>query len=346
MDIPTRCASASDLPALRAIWDEAFGDEAGFFDFFFEPSLCIVADDAGSPGAAGYLVPCGDYVAGSQRSACAMIYGVAASSASRNRGLGAAVVRGLISAAGGRGFPSVVLCPSGDSLFEYYSKRSDMRDCFMVRERRFPPGAMEDGHTPLSRVSPSEYLSIRESVLEGIPHIASTTGILDYQAYLCGSSASAGSGSSAGSAASSGSGSGSGSGASAGLGSSPTDRGGLFTADTPGGPACLIVELQDDGSVRINELLAPHGCEHGIVAAVANTYPSFEYIVRSPVVDAQDLHQARRFGMLAAMQVRGGDPAPGGSAHSSVPGGGIAGSGVLTPGVSALPAPWYGPALD
>lgn len=323
----TRCPGSSDISALRRIWTSAFGvgDDEDFFSFYFKPELCVTADHEGVPAAAGYLVPFGNLICGGESVPCAMIYAVAVLPGQRNRGLGTHIVNDLVRLAQSAGYPAVVLCPSEDSLFDYYKARSALRDWFFVSERHFRVIERTDTTPLLSRVSPYEYSCLRERLLQQIPHIAINTDALKYQEKLC-----------------------------------APYGGGLYSISAPGISACAIVEKQPDGSVSVKELLTRDVSEQAAVASIAAEFPAQDYIVRTPALigrqaaklldctdeadataqrtaeyctepefaEMQPDRSVRRFGMLTVTSA-----APG---HTQIP-------------LSSEPstyAPWYGPAFD
>jgi len=244
MEIITRQPRTNETPALRRIWRKAFGgsDEAAFFGFHYKPELCLAAVCDGAPVAAGYLLPAGRLAGYGSNVSCAMIYGVAALPECHGRGFGTAVVRDLISKGRGEGFGAIVLCPSEDALFEYYSSRTEFRDWFFTQERRFeaPPS---DTPVILEKISAREYGLVREKLLTRMPHIEMDPRALEYQSLLC-----------------------------------QKFGGGLFA--TPGGDACTVVECQPDGAVWVKELLPKY--EYTVLSAIAAAYPAREYFVRTP----------------------------------------------------------------
>ena len=59
-------AAVPDIPALKALWHEVFGDDIAdidrFFETFYAPDLTAVIHDGGTPVAAAYAVPSGELV--------------------------------------------------------------------------------------------------------------------------------------------------------------------------------------------------------------------------------------------------------------------------------------------
>ena len=263
----TRCAQNSDIPALHSIWESAFGegDFNDFFEFYFKPELCIVAECEGSPAGAGYLVPFGDLICSGLKVPCAMIYAVAVLPAFRNLGLGESVVRGLIAHGKSSGYPAIVLCPSSDSLFSYYSERSDLRDWFFTVEQHLTEIRTSENAARLNRFSAEDYRNLRETLLSGTPHIATCRDAFLFQDILC-----------------------------------MHDGGGLFTTATTGGDACAVVERQPDGAVWVKELLAPVGCDSEALSSVAAEFPAASYLIRTPSTPARPRPGNRRFGMISA----------------------------------------------
>ena len=260
-----RTAKSGDRKSLQIIWNTVFGDPHeeidAFFSIFPEPGMAVVADTGTGPVAAGYILPTGNLLYHGSIITCAMIYSVATLPEYRNRGYGAAVVRELISLGYARGYKALVLCPSSDSMYEYYSKRSDMRSWFYTSEMSFSSAPASD-KAALIRVAEEEYSNLREHLLAGTPHIAFDKRMLSYQLALAGRSG-----------------------------------GGLFRADAPGGVGCAVVEMQTDGGVWIKELLASGADEHCVLSAIALKYPAAEYTVRTPALSPAPA--TRRFGMLA-----------------------------------------------
>lgn len=333
----TRQPDAGDMPALRHIWKTVFAgdDDEVFFDMLYDPGMCVAAWHGGALAAAGYLLPTGRFVCGGNSYPCAMIYAVATLPGYRGLGFGSAITRSLISLGRAAGYPAIVLRPATDSLFEYYSKRTEMKDWFYAVERRFekPPGATSTpasgyenrwaekegvepsqasipkrGHgTGPGKIGVKEYIRLRESLLGGLPHIEPDQLIVEYQGLLC-----------------------------------RKYGGGLYKAETPGGTSCAVVEPDRDGTVWIKELLAPGGGEDDALAAILSAFPAKSYIVRTPArlndsgpqlaAQPQDSSAFRvphsatsgfaRFGMLAAPRA------------------------LFSSENAEKAAPWYGLALD
>jgi GNAT superfamily N-acetyltransferase len=243
--VPVRSANNDDIPALRFIWNEVFGmiGEDSFFNHLFNPKLCVIAESATTPAAMGFLIETGEIITNREPIPCAMIYAVATLREHRGKGFGTAIVQKLIRTARELGYPAIVLCPSDDELFEYYSKRTELHDWFYVNQKIIGSTAIGKSPPPLDRISAGEYKNHREKLLEGSIYVKQDIRLLEYQAMLCDE-----------------------------LG------GGLFKS----GDSCAVVELQPDGVVWIKELLISNGNIDDFVTAVAYNFPASEYIVRTP----------------------------------------------------------------
>lgn len=266
-----RCPRNDELPALLHIWESAFGDDDmdAFFAFYADSCRrAAVVDD--TPVAAGYLLHAGNLICDGQATPCAMIYAVAVLPEFRNRGLGAGIVSELISAGREAGYPAIVLCPSEDSLFEFYGSRAGFHDWFSIVERALACPSPLDPQPGLCEISPEEYCSLREDLLCRTPHIETDVRALSYQSLLC-----------------------------------RQHGGGLFRIDAPDGVSCAVIERQPGGTVWVKELLTPEvivtdSALSIALSALAPVFPASEYIVRTLAVQNDARPGSRRFGMLAA----------------------------------------------
>jgi GNAT superfamily N-acetyltransferase len=274
-EILTRNPRADEIHLLKSLWSSVFGNIGidAFFRLFFKTELCVVAEKNGSLAAMGYLIPSGNIVSAANGTdnkrpvKCAMIYSVGTLPEHRGLGLGTIIVNNLISLAGESGYDAVVLCPSEDGLFEYYGKRTKLRDWFYISESIFtkPP---EGTPTVLpAEISVDEYMSAREKLLTDVVHIRQEEQMFKYQLELC----------------------------------NELD-GGLFRI----GDSCAVVERQSDKVIWVKELLIPgkdnicyysHPDEidyKNALASIAHLFPANEYFVRTPAKTGN----GQRFGML------------------------------------------------
>ena len=239
---------SGDIPALKALWCNVFGDADAFVDafmeMFFDNSVCVLAEVGESLAAMGFLLPVG-FLRTPDRDdiSCGMIYAVATEPSMRGKGCGEAVTRGLLDAASEEGTGAVVLCPAEETLFDYYSQRVGLESAFCCTEERI--SILPGDATRLQRVTVAEYIKVRESILKNTPHITFDERCFEYQGQLGGD-------------------------------------GGLFTADCgEGEPCCAAVEVCN-GVVRIVELL---GDGEKLLHAIAQKFTAENYFVRRPGTD-------------------------------------------------------------
>jgi len=264
MSIITRNPQPDELSSLLYIWSTVFGDTGrdSFFLHYFKPQHCIIAESGGRPAAAGYLVPFGELRSVHDCCSCGMIYSVATLPGYRGSGFGTAVVNGLISLADKLDYSAVVLCPSEDKLFEYYDKRTDLRDWFYVNELSVKNDSLSKKAPKPVKLSAREYAILRESFLSGLIHVKHNDNIFEYQSLLC-----------------------------------DECGGGFFRIDD----CCAVVECDTQKRVIIKELLHS-SVKNGNLSAVDITktisslsqfFAAEEYIVRFP----SRAGEGRRFGM-------------------------------------------------
>ena len=263
----TRAASEYDRNALQRLLQTVFKDSDSqigiFFNAYFDPSSVVLVEDGAEIAAAGYLLPVGDLVCNAQSLPCAMIYAVGALPSHRNLGYGSAVVRDLISLGLGTGYKAIVLCPSSDSLFEYYSAHSNLTAWFYANEQAYSDIPAANNGVKLAPVAEAAYRQLREGILNGAPHIDFDIRALAYQLIM-----------------------------------SQQSGGNLFHARSPSGDACFVTEMQQDGALWIKELLTKGIDELDVLSAIAAAFPASQYIYRSPASIKRPQSGVRRFGML------------------------------------------------
>ena len=245
----------NEVPALRHIWGTVFGssDFELFLGHYFALERCVVSEHGCTLASAGYYLPAGNIVFGGQIVPCAMIYAVATLPEYRNKGHGTAVVRSLIRRARDAGYPAVVLCPSSDELFGYYSAHTGLHDWFFVCEHRFNEAPKDAWEYPLEEITAVEYARLRKTLLAGFPHVDSALSSFEYQGLLC-----------------------------------KEFGGGFFRIDIPGGISCAVVEQHADGTVWARELLMPAGGEADVFSSIVAAFPADEYVVRTPVINRNE----------------------------------------------------------
>ena len=126
------------IPALRRLWQQAFGDTDEFLDLFFESGFsydrCRCVFREGEPVAAHYLFDCrwnGKKVA--------YMYALAVEKNSRGQGLSRLLIRETHAQLRLAGYDGVILEPADSGLADYYS-RLGYRACCCREEIRVTAG--------------------------------------------------------------------------------------------------------------------------------------------------------------------------------------------------------------
>lgn len=150
----------SQIPQLRALWKNAFGDTEEFLDIFFSrgfsPDRCRCVTVDGSVVAALYWF---DAVCSAEK--YAYLYAVATDPAHRGRGLCRALMEDVKELLAGQDYAGLILVPQNDSLAAMY-RRMGYRDCTYVTEFTAPA---EDTPLTLRRLTVREYAEARRSFL-------------------------------------------------------------------------------------------------------------------------------------------------------------------------------------
>lgn len=156
IDYPTE----AQIPKLRKLWQEAFGDDDGFLDSFygiaFAPDRCRCVTVDGKLAAALYWFDCqlnGKPVA--------YIYAVATKQAHRGKGLCRALMENAHSHLAYLGYAGAVLVPGTPSLFRMY-EAFGYRTCCMISE--FLCAAAEEP-VRLRTISADEFCALRRKYL-------------------------------------------------------------------------------------------------------------------------------------------------------------------------------------
>jgi len=152
-------AAHADIPALRALWKEAFGDTDAFLDSFFstgfseERSRCVFVGDA--LAAALYWFDCtvGD-------AKIAYIYAVATAAAHRGQGLCRTLMDSTHDQLRQLGYAGAVLVPGETDLFAMYEKMG-YRICGHMTEFSCEAGSP----LPIREISSEEYAALRQQLL-------------------------------------------------------------------------------------------------------------------------------------------------------------------------------------
>lgn len=149
-----------ELPALRQLWQEAFGDDDAFLDKFFatgyHQNRCRVVMQETKASAALYWFDCQW-----QGKKLAYLYAVATAKAFQGQGLCRLLMEDTHQLLRQLGYAGAVLVPGSEGLFQMYEKMG-YRTASTIRE--FPREAGAEAF-PLERISGAEYAQRRKSLL-------------------------------------------------------------------------------------------------------------------------------------------------------------------------------------
>ena len=155
-DYPT----AAQIPGLRRLWQEAFGDTDLFLDAFFRVAFsadrcrCIAQDREVLAALYWFEVSCGD-----QR--YAYLYAVATAKAHRGRGLFTALLEDTKKVLQEAGFHGILLVPESPALARMYEKFGFSASTYV---REFSAKAV-DLAVDLREIGPGEFARLRRGYL-------------------------------------------------------------------------------------------------------------------------------------------------------------------------------------
>lgn len=150
----------SQLPALRTLWKEAFGDDDTFLDVFFDtafsPDRCRCVSDSDQVVAALYWLDCR-----CDGRPLAYIYAVATAKRSRGKGICRALMEDTHRLLSELGYAGSILVPGEEALFAMY-RTMGYTTCTSIRE--FDCRAAETA-VRLQSISAEDYARLRQTML-------------------------------------------------------------------------------------------------------------------------------------------------------------------------------------
>jgi len=151
---------AHQIPQLKALWKQAFGDTDAEIDFFFRTGfsenrcLCAVVD--GQVAAALYWFDCTVW---SEK--VAYLYAIATEKAFQRQGIASQLIRFTHDHLKSKGYCGAILVPSEESLFAFYEK-SGYTAFSSIGEFTCQNA---DTAVPLSKISKADYIRLRKAYL-------------------------------------------------------------------------------------------------------------------------------------------------------------------------------------
>ena len=144
---------------LRALWQEAFGDEDAYLDIFFGTAFsrdrCLCAVEEGQVVSAVYWLDC--LCRGRK---LAYLYALATGEAFRGRGIASALMADVHSLLAGSGYRGAILSPGSESLFRFY-RRMGYETVGFVTEQTVSAGTP----LPLREIGRQEFAALRRELL-------------------------------------------------------------------------------------------------------------------------------------------------------------------------------------
>lgn len=151
--------AAAHYPALKALWQEAFGDSEEFVELFFRtgfaPDRCRIATEGDRLLGGLYWFEC--ECCGQK---LAYLYAVAVKKEVRGKGVGRRLMEDTHRHLESLGYGGTVLCPAGEGLFGYYAALG-YETCGHIDVLRCEAGAP----VSLEAVTPERYGALRRRLL-------------------------------------------------------------------------------------------------------------------------------------------------------------------------------------
>lgn len=149
-----------DIPALRRLWREAFGDSDAFLDAFFQtafaPARSLVAAVDKEIAAALFWFFC-DYEQGK----LAYLYGVCTGAAYRGQGFCHKLMAAAEKTLAAKGCVGTILVPGNEKLVSLYASMGHAPCCPVQEQRVF----REKTPLAIAPVTPEEYAALRQNLL-------------------------------------------------------------------------------------------------------------------------------------------------------------------------------------
>lgn len=247
-----RPSKPEEIPAQKALWKLAFGDDESYIDDFYArcvscENMLVLLED-GILRSMLALLPVTVALPDGTTASSSYVYALASDPAHRKQGFGRMLLQYVDFYLGERGVDCVTVVPAEASLHRFFSTVG-FSECFATRKIELlaaDVGKANQGDS-VSPISPEEYSHLREQQLEGTFHAVYCNRLLTYQQGIC------------------------------------TMNGGALLRVTAGGDVgCAVVELSPKGSVVVKELLIKAEYIPTALAAIAAAFPTDHYHLRTP----------------------------------------------------------------
>ena len=150
-----RPSRPEDIPKLRQLWKDCFGDSDSFLDLFFSlayaPERSLILKEGNTLIGAAYWFDCS-----MADKKMAYEYAIAISPSHQNRGLGTALVEALHAVLLKKGYDAALLVPGAENLRRFYGRLGYRTCSYRQTEVALPS---------LSPISPAQYARLRRQLL-------------------------------------------------------------------------------------------------------------------------------------------------------------------------------------
>lgn len=214
-----RTALPAEREQTHQLWQQVFGDEPQTQEVFYDlcaPQGPLVLVEEGQVACMLALTPVSLALPGHTPCPGTYLYALATRPDCRGKGYAAQLIHYAAQWTVDQGLDFVCTVPAQPSLFDFFGKNGFSPAFYLLRTALPAPVC-----GPATRISPEAYLSLREELLGGIPHIVHTPGQIAFEGQLHGT---------------------------------------LYRLDLAHGPACAVVEDWGD-HVVVKELLCLPGDE-------------------------------------------------------------------------------------
>ena len=180
----TRKTGPDDIPALKALWKQAFGDTDAEIDSFFKTvypeATGFCAEEDGAVIAMLFALPL-TLAHGEETQKAAYLYAVATDEAFRGRGVCRALMEFAERTLRKHYVSCLLLVPETEKLASYYET---MGYALQTLRADAPQGAaaVVTPQGAAAVVTPQEYAGLRETLLFDVPHTRYSKAQLDYAA--------------------------------------------------------------------------------------------------------------------------------------------------------------------
>lgn len=181
-----RFSRLEDVPRLKGLWKDCFGDEDAYidhyFDTFYRPDRALVLEQEGE--VCSMLLTFSFFMTlptGESLPVC-YVYAFCTDPSCQSRGFGRRLLSYAEETARGEGCAALFMIPGEKSLFDFYrSLGYETGASFRSLELE----AAEEGTLPVQPCSVEDYAARREAWLADLPHISYDSETLHYQHRLC-----------------------------------------------------------------------------------------------------------------------------------------------------------------